>query len=906
MLPRPGAALVLLAGIVLAAAAALADLRPGTTGSFGLGQAIALCAALAIAGLGYDLLAGRGADWMESLVAARASALRLVALAVQLALLLFVTRWFQLENPAFAGIVVPLAAVGFVIHHLLPQRLRLTYFIALSVIGFVTVLGWVNAAWVLGLTAAFAALCHVRLPWLGRVAVLLAAATLLGIARARPDWTPFPTALWPILGSILMFRLIVYAYDVRNAKDKVPAKWSLAYFFLLPNVVFPLFPVIDFATFRRAYYDREALGIYQRGIDWMARGVVHLLLYRLVYQHFTIAPSDVTTGAQLVQSMIATFLLYLRVSGTFHFIIGMLHLFGFRLPETHRFFYLASSFADFWRRINIYWKDFMMKVVFYPVYFPLRKRGETTALVIATLSVFFITWLTHSYQWFWILGKWLFSWTDALFWAILGVFLVVNSLWEAKRGRKRALPGAARRTATEALGTAAKAVLVFATICTLWSLWSSATLADWFDLMRVDRFAAADWAAVLSVLGLVGVAAFIGELTGRSQGDADRAAAADKQPWGRIALVTGGRLGAIALVTTPFVLGELPGRVQQIARDLRVPELNKSDAAALQRGYYENLQGVSLKNSQLWELFAQRPAEGRDIWRSGVLRERDDFLARDMKAFFGIFERGMSFRTNRWGMRDRDYALDKPAGTRRIAVLGQSYVAGDGVTDGETFDELVENQLAGEGALPRTEILNFGIGSYSMLQQLLLLEDRVWKFSPDIVMVVANHRDAARAAAHAVLQLNRGVEAPFPEVREALARAQVTPGLSETEAFARMRPHQEALLDWTHSEIVRLARARGALPVWVYLSTPERGPTTKEIDRLAGAARAAGFHVLNWADVYDGVDPATLRSSAWDFHPNAAGHRMIARRLYRDLTADPALAPARAASTASPTRTTHD
>ena len=64
--------------------------------------------------------------------------------------------------------------------------------------------------------------------------------------------------------------------------------------------------------------------------------------------------------------MLGTFLLYLRVSGQFHLIVGLLHLFGFRLPETHKLYYLAHSFTELWRRINIYWTDFMMKPVFYP------------------------------------------------------------------------------------------------------------------------------------------------------------------------------------------------------------------------------------------------------------------------------------------------------------------------------------------------------------------------------------------------------------------------------------------------------------------------------------------------------------------------------------------------------------
>ena len=71
---------------------------------------------------------------------------------------------------------------------------------------------------------------------------------------------------------------------------------TLSYFFLLPNVAFPLFPVVDFATFRRTYYDRDALQIYHAGVRWMLVGLTHLLAYRVVYQYLTIPAGEVQTA----------------------------------------------------------------------------------------------------------------------------------------------------------------------------------------------------------------------------------------------------------------------------------------------------------------------------------------------------------------------------------------------------------------------------------------------------------------------------------------------------------------------------------------------------------------------------------------------------------------------------------
>ena len=238
---------------------------------------------------------------------------------------------------------------------------------------------------------------------------------------------------------MFMFRLISYLYDLKHDPGLASIPRSLSYFFLLPNVCFPLFPVVDFKTFCRQYYNDDRHRIYMVGVQWIFRGVVQLILYRLVYHVLVLEPASVETIADLGQYLLWPYLLYLRVSGMFHIVVGILHLFGFNLPETHHSYFLASSFTDFWRRINIYWKDFMMKVFYYPAYFALRKRGETMALVLSTLVVFAVTWALHSYQTFWIQGSFLLAWNDVLFWTLLAALVVVNALHEWRRGRQRRL-----------------------------------------------------------------------------------------------------------------------------------------------------------------------------------------------------------------------------------------------------------------------------------------------------------------------------------------------------------------------------------------------------------------------------------------------------------------------------------
>ncbi len=406
--------------------------------------------------------------------------MKYVAIVLQLALLATLVKRYNIENPAFFQLTV-LAFAGFAVHYFLPLANRLPFFLALSFAGIVMVLGISQAGWLVGIGLVLIALCHVPIPFWIRMILVVFAASLL--TAMRGGWLPsfVPIAVWPILGSMFMFRLVVYLYDLYHGRSAKSVAQSLSYFFMLPNVCFPLFPVVDYQSFSQNYFDEDRYQIYQVGARWIFRGIIHLILYRILYKEWSISLYDVANAGDLVHYCVWLFLLYLRVSGQFHVIVGMLHLFGFNLAETHHLYYLSSSFTDFWRRINIYWKDFMMKLFFYPAYFRLKKRGPLVALVLSTVVVFALTWFLHAVQWFWLRGSYLWAVNDVLFWSILAAIVVVNAVWEMKRrrSRKSAFGTVSWRTAF-ALGL--KTLATFTIICILWSMWNSESLAAWKTL----------------------------------------------------------------------------------------------------------------------------------------------------------------------------------------------------------------------------------------------------------------------------------------------------------------------------------------------------------------------------------------------------------------------------------------
>src|SRR3546814_19185679 len=90
-------------------------------------------------------------------------------------------------------------------------------------------------------------------------------------------------------------------------------------------------------------------------------------------------------------------------------------------------------------------------------------------------------------------------------------------------------------------------------------------------------------------------------------------------------------LGVIAPIGLPQVYGNFGADIANVVVSLRHSGLSRADAAALERGYYEGLTRVNRFNSQLLEIYMNRPNGGWPAARgSGLTRMRDDFLQPEM------------------------------------------------------------------------------------------------------------------------------------------------------------------------------------------------------------------------------------------------------------------------------------
>ncbi len=113
----------------------------------------------------------------------RDAALPLVSVAAQAIALLLLMRMLQIENSAFSDRVAPLALGGAIVNHLLPARLRLSFFAFLSLCGMWLVFGLVQGSWIVAIGTLFIVLCHLPVPRVARLSLILIAAATLALQR---------------------------------------------------------------------------------------------------------------------------------------------------------------------------------------------------------------------------------------------------------------------------------------------------------------------------------------------------------------------------------------------------------------------------------------------------------------------------------------------------------------------------------------------------------------------------------------------------------------------------------------------------------------------------------------------------------------------------------------------------
>jgi len=195
------------------------------------------------------------------------------------------------------------------------------------------------------------------------------------------------------------------------------------------------------------------------------------------------------------------------------------------------------------------------------------------------------------------------------------------------------------------------------------------------------------------------------------------------------------------------------------------------------------------------------------------------------------------------GRRDSAVPLAKPAGTYRIAVLGDSYTEAMQVPREQAFWALLPGRLhaCGFARDRKIEALNFGVSGYGTAQEYLTLETRALAYQPDLVLLqFTNGNDVRNNSIALEEERNRPffVMGPNGALRAELSFA------ASDDFLGRASPRAEQLRALTnHSRVLQLVRAVRETP---FIRKAQAGGVEQGLEPVVLAPPAEGAWQEAW------------------------------------------------------------
>ncbi len=247
---------------------------------------------------------------------------------------------------------------------------------------------------------------------------------------------------------------------------------------------------------------------------------------------------------------------------------------------------------------------------------------------------------------------------------------------------------------------------------------------------------------------------------------------------------------------------------------------------------------------------------------------------------------GHDVAINRQGLRNRDVAAAKPAGTTRIMMLGDSIVFGWGVAQDKTMSVELERDLAAGGFGP-VEVINTGVGNYNTAMETAYFLGAGAALQPDIVVLNYFINDAEPTPTYKAVPwyAKRFYAYAVSGGAWDIFKRTLLGGPAWKAYYADLYERDQPGWAVAKDSIRRLAaycREHGIR--LVLTNIPELRelnpyPFAAVAADLAALARSEGFEYLDFLPALAAEPPASLWVTAPDPHPNAKAHALMARAL---------------------------
>lgn len=195
---------------------------------------------------------------------------------------------------------------------------------------------------------------------------------------------------------------------------------------------------------------------------------------------------------------------------------------------------------------------------------------------------------------------------------------------------------------------------------------------------------------------------------------------------------------------------------------------------------------------------------------------------------------GYLLRTNQAGFRCRhEFVKERRTGTFRVLLFGDSYTAGDGVSDKYRYAELLERHI------PGLEVYNFGLPGSGTDQQYLIWRESARSIEHDLVVITVLVENIRRVAAPYRLFLTPDGE------QQLLAKPYFTLERDGTLALHNVPVPRERITAEDAGDVVD----RGGRFMWLRLTANRLGPGVKDrLQRWSGYQPVSGYDSASHPD----------------------------------------------------------
>lgn len=272
---------------------------------------------------------------------------------------------------------------------------------------------------------------------------------------------------------------------------------------------------------------------------------------------------------------------------------------------------------------------------------------------------------------------------------------------------------------------------------------------------------------------------------------------------------------------------------------------------------------------------------------------------------------GHPVRINALGFRGQEHSTAKPPGVFRIIVLGDSFTIGTGVAEDEMYTTVLEKELRARFPTKPIELINLGVGGWSAVDEIKLLEKVGPLLKPDLVIVGFVGNDVREGDQVLESEKNRWA-IPLPErLKNALVGSSklfswFTIKYDQLLMKAGIRPNAFTSLEsaydsnsveWrkfvaAYEKMVAWTKERGLPPplVGLLITTPSHDSEQndfvtmtpimalqyKHMQQVKEALNRMGIPTVEFFDLFKRHNKQDLTVSRWEGHPGAVPHRLYA------------------------------